>query len=203
MAGGARCRRQVALARAQCEPRLAALLTAWPEPQVKSTVDRRAKEMRGLAIMLLVLCALLACESRPSPPSDAELLAQFEENKAGLQALLNALLSDPRMSDLEQAHRLRDGLEHYNVTEDEASNYRQRLHDAGVSEVWNHHRIAERYPIYFVVFEYRFYHGGVQKGFAWFKNPPDRDIVDALDERPHPGSERFRRITDEWHLFLR
>ena len=191
-------------------PRLAALITACPGPrqpgpQVKTTLDGRVTVNASVAAMALVLglaCAATACTH---PPDDAGLLRQFHDNRKELDALLEELLTNPRMADLEMAHSLRDGLAAYNVSSAESQSYAQKLRKAGVQSVSDHHRIADRYPIYFVVYEYYLYHDGIQKGFAWSEASPGMRIhvVDRLDGRSRSEGEAFRPIEGNWYLFVR
>ena len=153
----------------------------------------------------MTLVSVVAFASCASPPSDAHLLKQFDQSRKELDALLQELLTNPRMADLEMAHRLSDGLAAYEVSADESRAYRQRLRKAGVRSVDDHHRIADRYPIYFVAYEYNFYHDGVQKGFVWFSSPPGAytKVVDQLDGRSRSEGEAIRPIEGNWYLFVR
>ena len=76
---------------------------------------------------IVTLVSVVVFASCASPPSDAHLLKQFDESREELEALLQELLTDPRMADLQMAHMLSGGLAAYEVSAAESSEYRQRL----------------------------------------------------------------------------
>ena len=160
--------------------------------------------MKAIAT-IVTLVSVVVFASCASPPSDAHLLKQFDESREELEALLQELLTDPRMADLQMAHMLSGGLAAYEVSAAESSEYRQRLRKAGLRSVDDRHRIVDRYPIYFAVYEYSFYHDGVQKGFVWFPSSPGpyAKVVDQLDGRSRSEGEAIRSIGGNWYLFLR
>ena len=165
--------------------------------------------MRASAILLMAICAGLACNGPRPTPSDDALLEQFKRVRPQLDALVQEnrasvqdFLGDLRTNDIEAISGALD-FKHYAASDKDAEAYRQKLRGMNVLQVGVSLRApANESYISFVVFE-RGLHAESQKGFAWFESPPQSGLLDALDARPHPGGEKFRHIADNWYLFRR
>jgi len=157
--------------------------------------------MKTLKYIGLLLMLAIACGCGSSHPSDASLLANFENHEEDFETLLNMLREDKKLRRVDEDWTDPDDLSMIGVSEGRIRDYRALFAKLRVPRGFCAHHGPEVFTL--IASTYGLSVSGSSKGYEYREEAPDQVVADLDSYWSNGDSFRaYRHIDGNWYLYF-